>query len=428
MQQSLIEAQAYLSEQQDEYRARRGRPFLMKPTQWFFIVILIGLDISCTWLAYYSSHAIIQRSLEEVSGPFLNLWPLPAIYTIILLAVFFHQQMYQRRRSTTHLDEIFKTTVLCTFALLLTVAVLALAIPDFEYDRIFLAYALGLNIGFLTLARIIHAQVQWQAQAQGISDDRVIIIGTGEIGQMLIQKISQNPTLGYHVLGLVSADKRDSSQYIQNTPVLGALVDIPWIIERFDVDEVIIGLPESSHSELVNIISLCEREKVGIRVFPDVFQIMASEVSIGDLGGLPLLNIRDVALQGWRLALKRGMDIVLSTFGLIVTSPFLLITALLVKLESPGPVFYTQERMGLDAKPFKIIKFRSMHQNAESNGPGWTQEDDPRRTKLGTSIRRFEIDELPQLINILIGDPSLYGSPPREGWADRLGTGQRAAG
>jgi len=136
---------------------------------------------------------------------------------------------------------------------------------------------------------------------------------------------------------------------------------------------------------------------------------MASEVSIGDLGGLPLLNIRDVALQGWKLALKRGMDIVLSVMGLIVISPFLLLVALLVKLESAGSVFYTQERMGLDARPFKILKFRSMRQDAESDGPGWTQKDDPRRTRLGSIMRRFELDELPQLINILIGDMSFVG-------------------
>ena len=173
-----------------------------------------------------------------------------------------------------------------------------------------------------------------------------------------------------------------------------------------------IGLPESSHQDLVGIISLCEREKVGIRVFPDVFQIMASEVGIGDLGGLPLLTIRDVALQGWKLTLKRGMDVVVSAISLVISSPFLLLTALLIKLESAGPVFYVQERMGLDARPFKILKFRSMRQDAEVDGPGWTTEDDPRRTKLGTFIRRFNIDELPQLINVLLGDMSLVGPRP----------------
>jgi exopolysaccharide biosynthesis polyprenyl glycosylphosphotransferase len=240
----------------------------------------------------------------------------------------------------------------------------------------------------------------------------VLVVGTGEVGQMLLQKLLQNRRLGYHVVGVIDSGKGDRHQKILGQPILGTLVDIPWVIEKHQVDEVIIGLPESSHQDLVGIISLCEREKVGIRVFPDVFQIMASEVGIGDLGGLPLLTMRDVALQGWKLTLKRGMDVVVSAFALVLMSPFLLLTALMVKLDSPGPVFYIQERMGLDAIPFKMIKFRSMRTDAELEGPGWTRQDDPRRTKLGSLMRRFNIDELPQLINVLIGDMSLVGPRP----------------
>jgi exopolysaccharide biosynthesis polyprenyl glycosylphosphotransferase len=139
---------------------------------------------------------------------------------------------------------------------------------------------------------------------------------------------------------------------------------------------------------------------------------MASEVTIGDLGGLPLLTIRDVALQGWKLVAKRGVDILFSGFGLVLLSPFMLLTALLIKLDSPGPVFFSQERMGLDARPFKIIKFRSMRQDAETDGPGWTTPDDPRKTKLGALMRRFNVDELPQLVNVLVGDMSLVGPRP----------------
>src|SRR5690606_34673794 len=177
-------------------------------------------------------------------------------------------------------------------------------------------------------------------------DDRVLVIGTGEVGQMLMQKILQNRKLGYHVMGFIDSGKHVRRQKVMGVPVLGTLVDIPAIIERFGIDEVVIGLPESSHQDLVGIISLCEREKVGIRVFPDVFQIMASEVGIGDLGGLPLLTMRDVALQGWKLTLKRGLDVVLSAIALVLLSPFLLLAALLIKLDSPGPIFYIQERMG----------------------------------------------------------------------------------
>jgi len=408
MQQSLTESTANL-----EYRARRShRPVLLKRPQFFFLLALLGIDIGSTWLAFFLSHAILDADPDVVIGPFLEFWPLPAVYTVVLIGIFFVQRMYQRRRPISHLDEFFKIILYNIFATLTTVAVLTLGLPTFKYHRPLIIYASALNIGLLTLSRSLHALVQWQAQAKGIGDDRVIIVGAGEVGQMLYQKIAQNPKLGYQMVGFIDNGKANRRQKVMGVPVLGTLVDIPWIIERYGIDEVIIGLPESSHQELVGIISLCEREKVGIRVFPDVFQIMASEVGIGDLGGLPLLTIRDVALQGWRRTLKRGMDVVFSAIALVLLSPFLLLTALLVKLDSPGPVFYIQERMGLDAVPFKMIKFRSMRTDAEQDGPGWTTPDDPRRTKLGSIMRRFNIDELPQLINVLIGDMSLVGPRP----------------
>ncbi|MBM3187925.1 MAG: exopolysaccharide biosynthesis polyprenyl glycosylphosphotransferase [Chloroflexi bacterium] len=140
---------------------------------------------------------------------------------------------------------------------------------------------------------------------------------------------------------------------------------------------------------------------------------MASDLRISDLDGLPLLTVRDVALRGWRLTVKHAMDLVGSAVGLVLLSPFLLFIALLIKLDSKGPVFYTQLRVGLDGKPFPIIKFRSMRPDAEQEtGPVWATEDDPRKTRLGEFLRRTSLDELPQLINVLLGDMSLVGPRP----------------
>ncbi|MCX6044194.1 MAG: undecaprenyl-phosphate glucose phosphotransferase [Chloroflexi bacterium] len=410
MQQSLTKVTP-----QEEYSARRvQRPVLMKRAQFLFVVALVLIDLSCTWVAFYLAHGLLKRDPTRLVGPFLdyNFWQPTALNSIVLVTIFFTQRMYQRRRPINYLDEFFKLITLNSFATLLTVALLTLMLPKTDPGRLFFFYGWIFNIGLLTVTHSLHAQVQWWAQARGVADDHILIIGAGEIGRMLLQKVLQNPKLGYQVVGLVDNGKTSAGATLLGIPILGTLVDIPWIIEKYAIDEVIIGLPESSHQELVGIISLCEREKVGIRVFPDVFQIMASEVGIGDLGGLPLLTIRDVALQGWKLTLKRGMDVLVSGIALVLTSPFLLLTALLIKLDSPGSVFYVQERMGLDAHPFKILKFRSMRQDAEVGGPGWTTESDPRRTKLGSIMRRFNIDELPQLVNVLMGDMSLVGPRP----------------
>ncbi len=410
MQQSLTETTAY-----QEYSSRTRRPMLMKRTQFFFVITLILLDVAAVWASYYGAYLLVRRGLEnpanEIAPFWQEIWLLPAIASVILVISFFTQRMYQRRRPINHFDEYFKIVAFSIFTTLLTVAVIELTVRT-EYHRWLFAYGTLLCIAILMVLRTIHAQIQWQAQARGVGDDRVLIIGGGEIGQMLYRKIIQNPKLGYQIVGYIDHDSTRKGTQEIGAPLLGSTLDIPRIIDKFVIDEVIIGLPESSHQELVNIISLCEREKVGIRVFPDVFQIMASEVGIGDLGGLPLLTIRDVALQGWKLTLKRGLDITLSTAGLVFLSPLMLITAILIKLESPGPVFFTQERMGLDASPFHILKFRSMREDAESHGPGWTVEDDPRRTRLGTILRILSIDELPQLVNVLIGDMSLVGPRP----------------
>ncbi|HRW03715.1 MAG TPA: undecaprenyl-phosphate glucose phosphotransferase [Caldilineaceae bacterium] len=411
MQQSLTDSTVY----QEYSTGRARRHMLMKRPQFIFVFTLILLDVATVWLSYYGAYLLIRRGLEypdlEIAPFWDEIWLLPAIASGILVMSFFTQRMYQRRRPISHFDEYYKIVVFSSFTTLLTIAVLELSVRT-EYHRWLFAYATILCIAIAMVLRTVHAQFQWLAQAHGVGDDRVLIIGAGEIGEMIYRKIIQNPKLGYQIVGFIEHESRRKDVHSDEVPILGSTLDIPRIIDKFDIDEVIIGLPESSHQDLVNIISLCEREKVGIRVFPDVFQIMASEVGIGDLGGLPLLTIRDVALQGWKLTLKRGLDLVLSTFGLILLSPLLLLTAVLIKLESPGPVFYKQERMGLDARPFHIIKFRSMRQDAEVNGPGWTVEDDPRRTRLGTILRTLSIDELPQLVNVLVGDMSLVGPRP----------------
>ena len=397
---------------------RAQRPGLLKRAQLLFALSLALVDAGSTWLAFYLAHRLTELNLtprlmelqpDVVVGPFVEFLPLPLTQSILLLSIFLSQRLYQRRRPLGHLDEIFRTARLTTLCTLLTAALMSLFLRDFVYHRTLLGYAWLLNIVLLTLGRTLHAQLQWNAQARGIGDDRVLLIGSGGTGRMILQKIQDNPKLGFRVIGVVD---NSSSRTLLNVPILGSVADIPRIIDEFAIDEVIIALPENTHQELIGIISLCEREKVGIRVLPDAFGIMATEVSIGHLGGLPLLTIRDVALQGWKLTLKRGMDLVGSAFGLVILSPFMILLALLIKLESPGPVFYTHERMGLDAKSFKILKFRSMREDAERSGPGWTVEDDPRRTKLGAFIRRANIDELPQLVNVLFGEMSLVGPRP----------------
>ncbi len=391
---------------------------MRRPRVWFTLTLVL-VDAAMSMLAFFLAYGFRRWVQGAETGPSTSYLLLAGIQTVNTLLIFFFYKFYHRRHAALLTDETYRIFSGVSIATLLTIAFIAFALRDtLQYQRstVVIAWAAGLLT--LTLGRLVHSRVQRALQRRGIAAERVLIVGTGEVGRMLLQKIQYTPGLGYRVVGFVDGQTNDACSAaggkVMGLPVLGLVEDLPQIIEAQGISEVIIGLPEATHQELVGIVSQCEREKVSIRVFPDVFQIMASEVTISDLAGLPLLTIRDVALRGWKLTLKRIVDVAFSSLFLLLASPVMMLTALLIKLDSPGPVFFAQERMGLDAKPFKMLKFRSMRVDAERSGPGWTTKDDPRRTRIGTILRKTSIDELPQFINVLMGDMSVVGPRPEQ--------------
>jgi exopolysaccharide biosynthesis polyprenyl glycosylphosphotransferase len=253
----------------------------------------------------------------------------------------------------------------------------------------------------------------WLLRTRGIGRDRLLIVGSDQMAQIVLQRVLWSPALGYELVGIVNGDDDDATEFM-GVPILGHVEDLPDLIEQHKINEVLIATPEKGHRATVRILAYCETERVTVKIFPDVFEYVTSEATIDDLGGLPLLSVRDYALRGYMLIFKRLLDFLGSAFGLVVISPLMLFTAIAIKLESPGPVFFIQERMGLDGRPFKMIKFRSMRKDAEKDGPGWTTDNDPRQTKFGAFLRRFELDELPNLINVLLGEMSLVGPRPEQ--------------
>jgi exopolysaccharide biosynthesis polyprenyl glycosylphosphotransferase len=264
------------------------------------------------------------------------------------------------------------------------------------------------------IGRVVHQRVRTWLRDRGWGKDRLLIVGTTDMARIILQRIIWSPQLGYDLIGVVNGAER--FEEVLGLPVLGTPEDLPQLIEKYKIDEVIIAMPEEGHREIVRVISYCERGRVSIKVFPDIFQFVTSQATIDDLGGLPLLSVRDFALRGYMLIFKRLLDFIGAALGLIFFSPLMLLVAVAIKLESPGPVFFIQERMGLDGKPFKMIKFRSMRRDAEKEGPGWTKEDDPRQTRLGSLLRKIEIDELPNLINVFLGEMSLVGPRPEQAY------------
>jgi exopolysaccharide biosynthesis polyprenyl glycosylphosphotransferase len=329
-----------------------------------------------------------------------------------VLIVFFFYRLYHRQRALSYVDQFYAIFAAASVGTIIAIAFISFFFKNqLDYPRLMMVYIWTLTILLASLGRVVQSRTQRSLQARGWGEQRILIVGSGEAGRVVMQKIRRSPDLGYRVMGFV--DDTPKVKAVQNLPVLGKTEDLPALIEAEQINEVIIALPEATHQEILKIVGKCDQGKVAVKVFPDVFQIMASEVSIGDLGGLPLLAVRDTALRGWRLILKRTIDLAGSAIGLILLSPFMMLLAILIKLESSGPVFYTQERMGLDGKRFMMLKFRSMRANAEQEtGPIWARPDDDRRTRLGSILRRISFDELPQLINVMLGEMSLVGPRP----------------
>ncbi|HAK55314.1 MAG TPA: undecaprenyl-phosphate glucose phosphotransferase, partial [Acidobacteria bacterium] len=196
-------------------------------------------------------------------------------------------------------------------------------------------------------------------------------------------------------------------------PLLGTLGDVGDLLHREQIDLLYITLPLEEHVKMLSLIEVAARECVEVKVVPDLLQFIALKAGLEDLDGVPIISVNDVPLHGMNSALKRVIDVGLSAAALATLSAPMAAIALLVRYSSPGPVLYRQERMGLDGRPFTVYKFRSMHNQAEADtGPVWAKDNDPRRTLLGSWLRRFNLDELPQLWNVLRGDMSLVGPRP----------------
>jgi Undecaprenyl-phosphate glucose phosphotransferase len=239
------------------------------------------------------------------------------------------------------------------------------------------------------------------------------VIGAGHAGTDIAQKLLSHRELGFRVAGFLDDDPSLQGRRLFDVPVLGRLPDVAEVLERERIDQVVIALPLEAHKKILRILDQVSSSCVEVRLVPDILQYATLRATLEDLDGTPMINLSQVPLQGWQSLAKRGMDLLISSAAMLVLMPFLPLVALAIWLEDRGPIFYRQERMGLDGRPFQMIKLRSMRVDAEaSTGPIWAVEQDPRRTRLGSFLRRTSLDELPQLWNIFKGEMSIVGPRP----------------
>jgi exopolysaccharide biosynthesis polyprenyl glycosylphosphotransferase len=268
-----------------------------------------------------------------------------------------------------------------------------------------------LVLSLVSVGRLSVRTFQRKLLEAGIGARNTIIVGFNDKGKEIFDLILKYPALGYRVIGFVRTDKRKGGEY-KGVKVLGSADRINEIIKENEVKEVIFALDSSEHDRLLELIGKCEGD-VNFKIVPDLYDAISGQARTNQIYGFPLIEIMPEIMQPWERVVKRLIDIVVSLIVLVAGLPLWILIAILIKIDSRGPVIYKQERVGKDGKIFTLYKFRSMYENAEAlTGPTWAMKNDPRVTRVGKILRKLHLDEIPQFVNVLKGDMSLIGPRP----------------
>ncbi len=379
------------------------------------------LSICVAWVVYFLLR-VRSGWIEVPIEP--DFWqPMIFVYLFWLL-VFWVVGLYRPWYAASRFDEItlvFKTTVFgCLFLFFAVFIDDSGQVTRVSSRALILLYG-SMLVGFVGGGRLILRSIQRRMLIAGIGAQNAIIVGSVLRSRELFQEVLKFPALGYKVVGLVRLERRKSSPEEKGVPILGILDDLPRILDQKQVRDVLIALDSRDHSRLLEIIAKCSRHDVGLKIVPDLYDIISGQARTNQINGFPLIEISPQLMPPWEEATKRIIDVTVCGMALLLSSPFWVLIAAMIKLDSPGPVFYKQERVGKDGVPFNIIKFRSMRKDAEKSGPQWAHKKDPRITRFGFILRKLHLDELPQTINVLKGDMSLVGPrPERPVFVERL--------
>jgi Undecaprenyl-phosphate glucose phosphotransferase len=343
--------------------------------------------------------------------------PLLQDYMILLFfvlaiweATFYLFSIYRRFFNRT--EEIV-TLFKANFVALMILVFLAFFFQRTQFSRLVFVYFGALNFAALALSRGFVKGYYVSLQKRQIAAAQVLIVGARELGAGVAETLLKHPELGFHISGFLTGVPQKVGTRIKDIKVLGLYEEIEQVIQSQGINLVIFALPLAAHQKLEEMLNKIRDELVDIKIVPDLYRFISLRGGIEEFEGLPFINLRESPMVGWNRILKRAFDVFLSALVMIILSPLFLLIAAAIKLTSPGPILYRQIRMGLDGRVFEMLKFRSMVVGAENEtGPIWAQKGDPRRTRLGGLLRKFSLDELPQLINVIKGEMSLVGPRP----------------
>lgn len=392
------------------------------------------LAISAAFLLAYWLRFVVQvvpvRDLPEDIPTLLSYSPYWWGALFILPLIIASMRLYRARRTNARLESYFRLVGAISVGMILAAALVSLfyrpeqiitvatpdlpattrTVSDFQVSRWFLLFFWGATIAATLGGRLTIQAVLDHRRRQGHNVKRVLIAGTGPLARTVVDKVRLHEEFGFDVVGML--DDGNGEVY-RGVPVLAPLERAKEIVRARDIDQLYIALPLSAHEQILQLLHQVSHEMVEIKVVPDLLQYITLRAGVEDLDGVPIVNLSRVPMEGLPAVLKRAFDIAFAGGCLLLFAPLFPLIAAAVKLTSKGPVFYRQQRMGLDGRPFEILKFRSMVANAEADsGPVWADDKDTRCTPIGALLRKLSLDELPQFWNVWRGDMSLVGPRP----------------
>ena len=390
---------------------------MIKDNQKVFNRLMVIIDAAITAASFMLAYFFKFYILNDGPGPGV----LPVTDYLLLLVfivpmymlIYYLCSVYAPKRTVRRRFEIYGILKANTIGIIALIIILFMILRMFYVSRSVMAFFYVFNVFFTSCFRYYLRKILRTFRKKGYNLKHILIVGYSRAAEEYIDRLTDNPQWGYVACGILDNHVPAGTVY-KGVKVLGTLGNLEIILPENKMDEIAIALSLKDYDYLEHIVGICEKSGVHTKFIPDYNSLIPSRPYTEDLQGLTVINIRYVPLTNTgNMMVKRAMDIVGSLFGIILTSPIMILSAILVKLSSPGPIIFKQERVGLHNKPFYMYKFRSMElQSPKEEKKAWTVKNDPRVTGVGKILRRTSLDELPQLFNILKGDMSLVGPRP----------------
>ncbi len=371
------------------------------------VATLVALG-AAYWLRFDAEIIPVTKGVPAASSYF-RLFPYIAV---VWPLVYYFYGLYQVRRSRSSVEEGLAVFVATALATLLLIGIATFS-RGFDYSRAVLVLFFATDVLLVFAGRTAIRRYLEEAWRHGYGVRRVLVVGAGRLGRAVVDKLADHPEGGLRSVGFVDDDPAKRATSYRGVPVVGGTAEAARIVEEKRVDAVFLALPLEAHRTMLSVLKDVARTVADVRVVPDLLQHITFRAGVEDLDGLPVVHLTQVPLTGWMSLVKRTLDLAIAGSALVLLSPLFAVIALAIRLSEGPPVLYRQQRMGLDGRPFEIVKFRSMRRGAEDeSGPTWAGRDDPRRTAAGRFLRRWSLDELPQLVNVVKGEMSLVGPRP----------------